>query len=124
TIVVSLLVGIVVTVLAGLPSALRATRVPPIAALREGVEIPRSLPTRKFLIVRFLVGLVIVIVLGIFIRSLSIVVLVIWVARSARLWVRLRRGGERPEKRYRVVPFLARTLGVLVTWRGITGRLA
>ena len=40
TIVVSLLVGIVVTVLAGLAPALRATRVPPIAAMREGVEIP------------------------------------------------------------------------------------
>jgi putative ABC transport system permease protein len=124
TIVVSLAVGIVVTVLAGLPSALRATRVPPIAALREGVEIPRPLPTRKFLIVRFLVGLVIVLVLGIFIRGLSIIVLIVWVARTARLWARLRRGGERPEKRYRVVPFFARTLGVLVTWRGITGVLA
>jgi putative ABC transport system permease protein len=125
TIVVSLAVGIVVTVLAGLPSALRATRVPPIAALREGVEIPRKpLPTRRFLIYRFLVGLVIVVVLGIFIRGLSIIVLIVWVARSTRLWVRLRRGGTRPEKRYRVVPFLARTLGVLVTWRGITGVLA
>jgi putative ABC transport system permease protein len=124
TIVVSLAVGIVVTVLAGLPSALRATRVPPIAALREGVEIPRPLPTRKFLIVRFLVGLAIVLALGIFIRGLSIIVLIVWLARSARLWARLRRGGERPERRYRVVPFFARTLGVLVTWRGITGVLA
>jgi putative ABC transport system permease protein len=99
--------------------------VPPIAAMREGVEIPRkALPTRRFLIVRFLVGLVVVVALGIFIRGLSIIVLIVWVARSARLWARLRRGGERPEKRYRVVPFLARTLGVLVTWRGITGVLA
>ena len=47
TIVVSLLVGTIVTVLAGLPPALRATRVPPIAAMREGVEIPRPLPTRR-----------------------------------------------------------------------------
>src|SRR6202020_3657886 len=91
TIVVSLAVGIVVTVLAGLPSALRATRVPPIAAMREGVEIPRALPTRKLLIIRFLVGLVIVLVLGIFIRGLSIIVLIVWIARSARLWARLRR---------------------------------
>ena len=58
TIVVSLLVGIVVTVLAGLPPALRATRVPPLAAMREGVEIPpRPLPTRRALIVRFVLGL-------------------------------------------------------------------
>ncbi len=44
TIVVSLLVGVGVTVLAGLPPALRATRVPPLAAMREGVEIPRRKP--------------------------------------------------------------------------------
>ena len=40
TIVVSLLVGILVTVLAGLAPALRATRVPPIAAVREGATLP------------------------------------------------------------------------------------
>ena len=40
TIVVSLLVGILVTVLASLRPAFRATRVPPIAAVREGAVIP------------------------------------------------------------------------------------
>ena len=40
TVIVSLAVGIVVTVLAGLFPAMRATRVPPIAAMREGVSIP------------------------------------------------------------------------------------
>jgi putative ABC transport system permease protein len=40
TIVVALLVGILVTVLASLRPALRATRVPPIAAVREGVILP------------------------------------------------------------------------------------
>ncbi len=40
TILVSLLVGIVVTVLASLRPALRATRVPPIAAVREGAVLP------------------------------------------------------------------------------------
>jgi putative ABC transport system permease protein len=40
TIVVALLVGVVVTVLASLRPALRATRVPPIAAVREGAELP------------------------------------------------------------------------------------
>jgi putative ABC transport system permease protein len=40
TIVVSLLVGIVVTLLASLRPALRATRVPPIAAVREGATLP------------------------------------------------------------------------------------
>ena len=42
TIVVSLLVGIVVTLLASLRPAVRATRVPPIAAVREGATLPES----------------------------------------------------------------------------------
>jgi putative ABC transport system permease protein len=42
TIVVSLLVGVIVTVIAGLAPALRATRVSPTVALREGVEIPQG----------------------------------------------------------------------------------
>jgi putative ABC transport system permease protein len=40
TIVVALLVGIVVTVVASLRPAFRATRVPPIAAVREGATLP------------------------------------------------------------------------------------
>src|SRR5215211_769895 len=40
TVVVSLLVGIVVTVLASLRPALRATRIAPIAAVREGATLP------------------------------------------------------------------------------------
>jgi putative ABC transport system permease protein len=43
TVIVSLAVGIIVTVLAALRPALRATRVPPIAAVREGAVLP---PTR------------------------------------------------------------------------------
>jgi putative ABC transport system permease protein len=74
TVVVSLLVGIGVTVLAGLAPAVRATRVPPLAAMREGVEIPRR----------------------------------------RRLF----------RRRYLIVRPLARTIGRLVSWRGITGRLA
>jgi putative ABC transport system permease protein len=42
TIVVSLLVGVVVTLLASLRPAVRATRVPPIAAVREGATLPES----------------------------------------------------------------------------------
>jgi putative ABC transport system permease protein len=42
TIVVSLIVGILVTLLASLRPALRATRVPPIAAVREGAVLPKS----------------------------------------------------------------------------------
>jgi putative ABC transport system permease protein len=40
TVVVALVVGIVVTVLASLRPAVRATRVPPIAAVREGSQVP------------------------------------------------------------------------------------
>lgn len=42
TVIVALAVGIVVTLLAGIAPALRATRVPPVAALREGAQLPRS----------------------------------------------------------------------------------
>jgi putative ABC transport system permease protein len=42
TVVVSLLIGTLVTLAAGLAPALRATRVPPIAAVREGAELPPS----------------------------------------------------------------------------------
>jgi putative ABC transport system permease protein len=40
TIVVSILVGVVVTLLASLRPAIKATRVPPIAAVREGATLP------------------------------------------------------------------------------------
>ena len=42
TIVVSLFVGVLVTLLASLRPAIRATRVPPIAAVREGASLPES----------------------------------------------------------------------------------
>ncbi len=42
TIAVSLFVGVVITVVAGLMPAVRATRVPPIAAVREGAVLPKT----------------------------------------------------------------------------------
>jgi putative ABC transport system permease protein len=42
TVVVALIVGVGITLVAGLFPAIRATRVPPIAAVREGAELPRS----------------------------------------------------------------------------------
>jgi putative ABC transport system permease protein len=42
TAVIALLVGVVVTLLASLRPAVRATRVPPIAAVREGATLPES----------------------------------------------------------------------------------
>ena len=46
TIIVSLLVGTVITLVAGLSPAFRATRVPPIAAVREGSKLPPSTLSR------------------------------------------------------------------------------
>jgi putative ABC transport system permease protein len=126
TVIVSLGVGIVVTVLAGFFPALRATRVPPIAAMREGVQIPpRPLPTRRALMLRFALYLVVVVGLRIVVGGgIALLVLVVLAVRAWRLWARLRRPGERPPRRHRVVPALAGAIGWLVSWRGITARLA
>ena len=42
TVVIALLAGVVVTLLASIRPAVRATRVPPISAVREGAELPPS----------------------------------------------------------------------------------
>jgi putative ABC transport system permease protein len=124
TVIVSLLVGTSVTLLAGMMPALRATRVPPIAALREGVEIPPRTPiTRgrhavKILLALVVIRLVVAIIEGDGVGTIAIVVVVGLVVMYIRL--RQRKHG----RRYRVVPALARAIGVLVSWRGITGRLA
>ena len=52
----SLLVGTLVTVLSSLVPALRATRVPPVAALREGAVPPSRGPSRKVTIAGTLLG--------------------------------------------------------------------
>jgi putative ABC transport system permease protein len=125
TIVVSLAVGIVVTLLAGLPAALRATRVPPLAAMREGVEIPpRPVPSRLGIANRIVVPFSASVLLGLATGSGVVLVLLLIVAATyvVKVLLRVRRGG-RP-RRYRLVPALARALGVLVSWRGITGQLA
>jgi putative ABC transport system permease protein len=124
TIVVSLLVGVSVTVLAGLAPAIRATRVPPLAAMREGVEIPRRTPLTRgrhavpillgLIAIRFVVGLVQHDSIGTIglITAIGLVV----------LYVRLRQRKHGP--RYRLTRRLAKIIGALVSWRGITGRLA
>jgi len=124
TIVVSLLVGVSVTLLAGLMPALRATRVPPLAAMREGVEIPPRTPIThgryavQILLVLLLARLVIGIAQGDSVTGLGVLVLL----GFALMYIRLRQ--RKHGRRYRVVPALARAIGVLVVWRGITGRLA
>jgi putative ABC transport system permease protein len=58
TIVIPLLVGTVVTVFAALVPALRATRIPPIAALREGATLPRSRFSRYYEVIGGLIALI------------------------------------------------------------------
>jgi putative ABC transport system permease protein len=124
TIVVSLLVGIVVTVLAGLPPALRATRVPPLAAMREGVEIPpRQAITRGRYAVPILLALIgIRLVVAVAGGEGGTTIAIVAAIGALVLWGRLRQRSR--GRHYRVVPALARVLGLLVTWRGVTGRLA
>jgi putative ABC transport system permease protein len=123
TVIVSLGVGIVVTVAAGFFPALRATRVPPIAAMREGVQIPpRPLPSRRRLIIRFVVVLVVVLAVSVASKGVGAVLLVGVVIRGMRLRYRLRHHGK--QRTYRVIPALAGAIGWLISWRGIVARLA
>jgi putative ABC transport system permease protein len=124
TIVVSLAVGVVVTVLAGLAPAIRATRVPPLAAMREGVAIPPAKPSARALAVRFVVSLAVVVTVDAITGAHVLVpaLLVFWTIRLVRLRARIRRGDRPPN--YRLVPALGGAIGSLVSWRGITGRLA
>jgi putative ABC transport system permease protein len=73
TIVVSLLVGVIVTLLASLRPAIRATRVPPIAAVREGATLPPSRHRRLAVVmsVATLVGGILLLSYGIFGHGLS-----------------------------------------------------
>jgi putative ABC transport system permease protein len=123
TIVVSLLVGIVITVLAGLQPALRATRVTPLAAMREGVEIPPRIITGVGLLIRAGVLAAIVVLAGVLLSKVLFVVgFVVLAIYVTYLLVKLIRAGS--PSHYRVVPALAKAIGALVAWRGITGRLA
>jgi putative ABC transport system permease protein len=124
TIVVSLLVGTSVTLIAGMMPALRATRVPPIAALREGVEIPPRKPiTHGRYAVPILLLLIVVRLVVSVVQKDSFATIAILVALGVVfMYIRLRQRAR--GRRYRVVPALARAIGVLVSWRGITGRLA
>jgi putative ABC transport system permease protein len=124
TVWVSLLAGTAVTVVAGLLPAIRAARVTPIAALREGVALsePRLRGRRR-------IGLFVVVALVVLRVVLSassgagIATIVIFVAlivgvRLPPVRRRLRAAGSA------VVVSLAKVLAMLFRWRGITGRLA
>jgi putative ABC transport system permease protein len=87
TAVVALLAGVLVTVFASLRPALRATRVPPIAAVREGA----TLPPGRFARYRW-IGAVVTIVLGfaallygLFGSGLSTTAVLVWMGLGALL---------------------------------------
>ena len=123
TVIISLGVGTVITVFAGFFPALRATRVPPMAAMREGVRLPpRPIPSKRALVIRFLLGLVLVLAVSTVSKGVGVVLLVGLALRAIRLRYRLRHHGQ--QRNYRVIPALGRAIGLIVSWRGITGRLA
>jgi putative ABC transport system permease protein len=122
TIVVSLVVGILITVLAALRPALRATRVPPISAVREGAVLPASRfarfgPHAALLTIGGSVALMLV---GLFVGGLSTTqrLLAIGVGAAAIFL-----GVAMLAKT--LVPPLARVLGIpAVRLGGAAGRLA
>jgi putative ABC transport system permease protein len=64
TVIVALLVGVIVTVVAGLGPAMRATRVSPVIALREGADIPAGRFGRRVPIIATVVTLIALALLG------------------------------------------------------------
>ena len=73
TVVISLLVGVVITLLAALRPALRSTRVPPIAAAREGAVLPPSRFARfgSYPALATIAGAVALMLIGLLVSSLS-----------------------------------------------------
>jgi putative ABC transport system permease protein len=124
TVIVSILVGVGVTVAAGLPPALRATRVPPLAAMREGVSTPRGVRTGVGVLIRAVIFAVVGFGLAALLGSPAVGVIA-FVGLSIYVTVMLVGlvRGDRPA-RHRIISALGRALGSLVRWRGITGRLA
>jgi putative ABC transport system permease protein len=64
TLIVALLVGVVVTVVAGVGPAMRATRVSPVIALREGADIPAGRVGRRIPIIATAVTAIALLLLG------------------------------------------------------------
>ncbi|HXW79648.1 MAG TPA: ABC transporter permease [Acidimicrobiales bacterium] len=116
TVVVSLLVGLIVSVVAGLAPALRATRVPPLAAIREGAGSEPGWFARHSLVIStavFLLGVAMVAdglagSGGGALAGIGGLVVFVGIALFSP----------------RVIPGLARAVGTLVTWRGVTGTIA
>jgi putative ABC transport system permease protein len=125
TVWVSLLAGTAVTMVAGLPPALRAARVTPIAAMREGVPLEhktRSVHRRRTVLVVVLALLLLRVVLaagsGTGIVTILIIVAIGVAIRVPQVRARIKAGFSA------LVVLVARGLARPLAWRGITGRLA
>jgi putative ABC transport system permease protein len=126
TIWVSLLAGTAVTVLSALTPAIRATRVPPVAALREGspreylARPPLSTAQRTWRLgvaaLLLILGVTRLISGNYLLGGIEVAIGVIY---GVRVWRGGRLGWVSP-----VVARLGRALGALVAWRGVIGRLA
>ena len=116
TVIVSLLVGLGVSVVAGLAPALRATRVPPLAAIREGTGSEPGWFARHSLVISTAVFLLGVAMLadgiagsgGGAVAGIGGLIIFVGIALFSP----------------RMIPGLARAVGTLVTWRGVTGTIA
>jgi putative ABC transport system permease protein len=125
TIWVSLLAGTVVTVLSGLLPALRAARVPPIAAMREGVPLePKKRTVRRRRITLGVIVAVLVVRVVLAAKSGSGIVAILVIV-GIGLAIRLPRVRARIKAGFSwLVVGIARVLGRPLAWRGITGQLA
>jgi putative ABC transport system permease protein len=121
TIIVAILVGIVVTVLASMRPAIRATRVEPIAAVREGATLPegRLAKYRTLMSAATAIVGVIALVLGLFAASGTGAVLILMGIGAVLIFVGVALLSAR------IVPRLARWLGWPATRiAGAVGELA
>jgi putative ABC transport system permease protein len=122
TVVVALLVGVIVTLIAAIRPALRATKVEPIAAVREGAVLPRSRLARfgpyiAIVVIALSVGLML---FGLFVGGLSTKVRLLSLGVGA-LAVFVGVAMLAPT----LVPPIARFLGwPAMRWGGAAGRLA
>jgi putative ABC transport system permease protein len=125
TVWVSLLAGTGVTVLAGLLPALRASRVTPIAAMREGVPLEHAVhSSRRRLIVFAVIALYALVRLALLAKSGAGIVTIVVVA-AIILAIRVPASRRRIGAFFsRAVVVLAHVLGKPLAWRGVTARLA
>jgi len=122
TVIVSLAAGIVVTLLASLAPALRATRVAPIAAVREGAILPPGplARVRVPLLVTVSIAGFAILALGLFVGGLSTGTRLLALAAGAALLF----AGLAFVSRWLVAPLAAAIGRPFERWAGATGMLA